>query len=396
MTPQEPHTFNPRVINNTNIPFTNSETALLQKGLKYNKHSKKKNWIQNLALEADTAITQLPVNEREVYRKLVADRIDTLQLQNPIHGTHPEAKTIRSIQNKLNDNKAMITRADKGNTIVILPTHQYETKIQYFIRNNNFRTATTDPTNIFQTKIKQTIKESTTLIPKDSRWKYKNMNPFAPSSKGLIKIHKPDQLIRPVANWRNAPAYKLSKLFTEKIHCIAPLPNVFNIKNTQDLIHNLNDTPLLPHHSLASLDITKLYSNIPVIETRTILTEILKHALVTPQTQQEIPKWYDVITRQNYFAHKKDIVFEYDSLAMGTPSSGLTAEIFLQHIEHTHLAHLTHKHRIINYCQYVDDILLMYDSTHTSIQMILEDFNLLTGHDVYVHSRIALFQMGMT
>jgi len=271
----------------------------------------------------------------------------------------------------------MITQADKGNTIVILPTHQYETKIQNFILNNNFHTATTDPTKTFQTQTEQTVKESTTLIPKDSRWKYKNMNPFAPSSKGLIKIHKPDQLIRPVANWRNAPAYKLSKLFTEKIHCIAPLPNVFNIKNTQDLIHNLNDTPLLPHHSLASLDITKLYSNIPVIETRTILTEILKHALVTPQTQQEIPKWYDVITRQNYFAHKKDIVFEYDSLAMGTPSSGLTAEIFLQHIEHTHLAHLTHKHRIINYCQYVDDILLMYDSTHTSIQMILEDFNAL-------------------
>ena len=33
MTPQGPHTFYPRVINNTNIPFTNSETALLQKGL---------------------------------------------------------------------------------------------------------------------------------------------------------------------------------------------------------------------------------------------------------------------------------------------------------------------------------------------------------------------------
>jgi len=44
MTPQEPHIFYPRVINNTNIPFINSETALLQKGMKYNKHSEKKNW----------------------------------------------------------------------------------------------------------------------------------------------------------------------------------------------------------------------------------------------------------------------------------------------------------------------------------------------------------------
>ena len=62
---------------------------------------------------------------------------------------------------------------------------------------------------------------------------------------------------------------------------------------------------------------------------------------------------------------------------MGAPSSGLIAEIFLQHIEHTLLPHITHKHRILNYFRYVDDILLIYDSTHTSIQMILEDFNVL-------------------
>jgi len=43
MTPQDKHTFHPRVINNTNIPFSNSEMTLLQKGLKYNLHTNKKN-----------------------------------------------------------------------------------------------------------------------------------------------------------------------------------------------------------------------------------------------------------------------------------------------------------------------------------------------------------------
>jgi hypothetical protein len=51
--PQEQHTFYPRVINNTNIPFSNSEMSLLQKDLKYNIQAKKKNWIQTLALEAE-------------------------------------------------------------------------------------------------------------------------------------------------------------------------------------------------------------------------------------------------------------------------------------------------------------------------------------------------------
>ena len=60
---------------------------------------------------------------------------------------------------------------------------------------------------------------------------------------------------------------------------------------------------------------------------------------------------------------------------MGAPSSGLIAEIFLQHIEHLHLAHLTHRHRIINYWRYVDDILLAFDPNHTNIQAIVHDFN---------------------
>jgi len=84
-TPHETHTFYPRLINNTNIRFSNSETTLLQKGLKCNLHSKPKKWIQNLALEVETAITQLPSNERDVYRKIVADCIDRLQQQNTSH-----------------------------------------------------------------------------------------------------------------------------------------------------------------------------------------------------------------------------------------------------------------------------------------------------------------------
>jgi len=41
-TPQQRHTFHPRVINNTEILFSNREMGLLHKGLKYNTHAKKK------------------------------------------------------------------------------------------------------------------------------------------------------------------------------------------------------------------------------------------------------------------------------------------------------------------------------------------------------------------
>jgi hypothetical protein len=37
----------------------------------------------------------------------------------------------------------MITRADKGNSLVILPTEQYDSKIADFIRTNDFQTIKT-------------------------------------------------------------------------------------------------------------------------------------------------------------------------------------------------------------------------------------------------------------
>jgi hypothetical protein len=46
--------FYPRVINLTDITFSNAESALLQKGFKYNIHPATKQWLKTLALEAET------------------------------------------------------------------------------------------------------------------------------------------------------------------------------------------------------------------------------------------------------------------------------------------------------------------------------------------------------
>jgi hypothetical protein len=62
---------------------------------------------------------------------------------------------------------------------------------------------------------------------------------------------------------------------------------------------------------------------------------------------------------------------------MGAPSSGPIAEFFLRHTQKTHLALLSHKHSIIDYFRYVDDILLIFDPNHSDIQSILTEFNAL-------------------
>ena len=158
---------------------------------------------------------------------MTAERINTLLLnQNPqtAQYTHPETRDIKSIQTKLKNKEAMIARADKGNSLVILPIQQYDTKVQDITQANKFHTTTKDPTKNFQSEVRNSIKNSKTLIPQDAIWKYKNMNPSAPTIKGLIKIHKPERPIRPVVNWKNAPAYKLARLLTHENRELVPLP----------------------------------------------------------------------------------------------------------------------------------------------------------------------------
>jgi hypothetical protein len=151
-TPQQEHRFYPRVVNNTEISFSKCEIALLQKGLQVQPTQQTENWIQNLAPEAETTISKLPASDCDMYRKLIAKCINTLQQNdNPHskHSMHSEAKTIKTIKTKLQNNNAVITSADKGNSIVILPIQQYDSKIQDFIQVNDFYTSTKNPTKTF-------------------------------------------------------------------------------------------------------------------------------------------------------------------------------------------------------------------------------------------------------
>jgi len=87
------------------------------------------------------------------------------------------------------------------------------------------------------------INERQIIIQKDERWKYINLNPTAPTIRGLIKIHKEGSPIRPIVNWKNSPAYKLAKMLVKKLKIHIPLPYSFNVKNTVHLINDLLEIP---------------------------------------------------------------------------------------------------------------------------------------------------------
>ena len=169
------HTFFPRVVNKTNISFSEEEENLLRKGLKYNLHQKPKSWVNTLAFEAETAVTLLPIQHQDPIRYQIARNIEQLkkqqelgQLKTPARFSN-EMRIVRRIKAKLTDNKAIVTKADKGTSVVILYKTDYQAKVHHFINNNHFHIEPTNPTNRFRSEIRKTINSCASIIPKNMK-----------------------------------------------------------------------------------------------------------------------------------------------------------------------------------------------------------------------------------
>jgi len=111
-------------------------------------------------------------------------------------------------------------------------------------------------------------------------------------------------MAHPVVNYKNAPSYKLAKLFTGILKSYIPLPNVYNILNSVQLMKDLSEIPFVPELKLASLDISNMYSNIPTDDLINVIDTLCKkHSLENTLIREHVTVTNIIIT-QNYFSFK--------------------------------------------------------------------------------------------
>ena len=99
---------------------------------------------------------------------------------NRIERAKKEWSIMKRILHKIQHNQLVVTKADKGNTLVILHKEEYNKKIEEFLSTNNFTELTRDITNKQQEKTQKIVNKCSNIIKKDEKWKYINMNPSAP------------------------------------------------------------------------------------------------------------------------------------------------------------------------------------------------------------------------
>jgi hypothetical protein len=149
-------------------------------------------------MEADTAISKLDIRDQPYMLQITANNIQKLiNKQNKKKDsrrtfrenlTALEQKLIINVKYKIKQHQLIVTKADKGKTLVIINQEDYDRNVNEFISNNNFTKLTCDITNKLQRSIRNKLNKCNTIIDKHNKWKYSNMNPKAQQIYGTIKL----------------------------------------------------------------------------------------------------------------------------------------------------------------------------------------------------------------
>lgn len=277
---------------------------------------------------------------------------------------------------KQNDH-ILVTKADKGNTTVIMLKTDYKQKMTNLLNDNNiYRLLEKDMTTTFENRANKIIKE---LLVKDyiDVETYKGLvtnNSVAPKIYGLPKTHKQGIPLRPVVSCTQSPLYNASKF----IHDILSNLNdtlIYSVKHSFEFVDRISNVIIPPNYKLVSLDVQSLFSNIPkqlVLDTIDKLWQKIKQ-------HTNIPKdiFFNILSLifdSSFLQYDNKFYLQIFGCAMGNPVSPCLANLIMNELLKETVTLLPFKVPIL--IIYVDDIFTAIpEKCETTTLQIFNSYN---------------------
>lgn len=372
------HHFHDRIANLTQVNLTTDELNLLDKGLQYNLCPQfNRNKVKEIIAETKVVTEIGKLNKLETTK--LAVKVNKL-LSEQLDANPPDTKelcVLNNLNKKLVAEKAIVTKADKGNTAVIIYDTDYVTKTEEFFANNNIAEIKKDPTQSFHKRLKKKIDSTCFLFTEREKKVIKMMKTSIPQLRSQVKIHKTDKPIRPIVSNITCPTYELNKLLNKKIKDTYTFQNSYNVKNSFELAKYLSTISIPDDAKLASFDIINLYTNIPVKETLLIIKKnLLTYNKLSVGEITELMELLELSLSYNFFEFNGKIYHQKEGLAMGNSLAGTLADIFINDLENKFFNKNKHlQQNIVYYKRYVDDILFLFKGTESDIINFANSFN---------------------
>ena len=355
--------------------LTDIEKRVLNKGLKYGIKSKKIDTFEILARfeELAESLNYLPIAEKNdalranlnsksnFFRQLqvMADEFIGLSKEAYDNLSDEEREAIVELSK---DKSIVISKADKGNAVVIQNTKDYKRKVSEILSGSGkFVRLKENVTRLRETRLQGLLrslhaKTREHRIPDDVYRKILPCGSRAGVLYGLPKIHKAGAPIRPIISAVKTYNYGLAKYLDE---ILKPLvDSEFILKDTYDFVNKIGNLDLNNDRYLVSFDVESLFTNVPTIETINIILDLAFKDGVTifhELTREELKQLLTICTRESHFQFNGEYFDQVDGVAMGSPLGPLFANIFMSNFERKHMSALREL-GVKQWLRYVDDV----------------------------------------
>ena len=238
------------------------------------------------------------------------------------------------------DESIVITKADKGNAVVIQDKENYQMLVKELLEDSTkFKRLSEDVTLKRERALQNSLRELYNkgyikkevyqeIIPKGSR---------AGVMYGLPKIHKNPVKLRPIISACGTYNYKLAKHLDNILKDVCLKDSKYIMKDTFDFINRVSKLKN-SNHRMISFDIVSLFTNIPILET----IEIILNRVFHKKNKQKYFHGFDretlkqlliTCTQKSHFQFMGCFYDQVDGVAMGSPLGPLFANIFMDEFE---------------------------------------------------------------
>eukprot|EP01025_Chloroclados_australasicus_P052573 TRINITY_DN6132_c0_g1_i5.p1 TRINITY_DN6132_c0_g1~~TRINITY_DN6132_c0_g1_i5.p1 ORF type:complete len:422 (+),score=0.51 TRINITY_DN6132_c0_g1_i5:431-1696(+) len=298
------------------------------------------------------------------------------------------------------DKSIVISKADKGQQIVILNQIDYKRKVQELLSNQTqYRRFYYNPLERDQSILKGLCNQLQVELNMSHQFfqQFLKHTPRSPSYYCLPKIHKTGIPLRPIVSCIRSCDYYLCKYLSGLLYpVVASNPHlIVNIANFVDFI---KQAKLQENEIMVNLDVVSMFSNIPAKEAIDIVVRQLKARPYilreTPLSIDQIQKLLVHTSTTVYFHFQGNFYEQVRGLPMGKPTSPAISNIYMQKFEEEFFKDYPDFVRV--WKRYLNDIFIIIDKSKFDDffdKLNRFDSNIKFSHELEQNGRLNILDM---